>query len=56
MGRAHRPSLDAKNKKLKDADDLKGVLASEDFEKYDLGKTEGDEILTEKELQILNGS
>jgi ATP-dependent DNA helicase len=48
--------VDAKNKKLKggeDADDLKGVLASEDFEKYDLGRTEGDEILTEEELQIL---
>ena len=48
--------VDAKNKRLKggeDADDLKGVLASEDFEKYDLGRTEGDEILTEEELQIL---
>jgi len=47
---------DAKNKKLRggeDADDLKGALASEDFEKYDLGRTEGDEILTEEELQIL---
>ena len=47
---------DGKNKKLRggeDADDLKGVLASEDFEKYDLGRTEGDEILTEEELQIL---
>jgi ATP-dependent DNA helicase len=48
--------VDAKNKRLKggeEADDLKGVLASEDFEKYDLGRTEGDEILTEEELQIL---
>jgi ATP-dependent DNA helicase len=48
--------VDAKNKKLKggeDADDLKGVLASEDFEKYDLGRTEGDGILTEEELLIL---
>lgn len=47
---------DGKNKKLRggeDADDLKGALASEDFEKYDLGRTEGDEILTEEELQIL---
>jgi ATP-dependent DNA helicase len=47
---------DAKNKKLRggeDADDLKGVLASEGFEKYDLGRTEGEEILTEEELHIL---
>ena len=47
--------LDAKSKKLQaeDAEDLKGVLlASEEFEKYDLG-TQGREILTEAEVRIL---
>lgn len=49
--------VDARNTKLRgeDVEDVKGVLlTSDEFEKYDLGTaTEGDDILTEEELQIL---
>ena len=33
--------------------ELEGVLASEDFEKYDLGSEKGGEILSEADLKIL---
>ena len=47
--------VDSKRSKLSktDADDLQGVLASDEFEKYDVGEEGGGAILSEEELGVL---